>query len=133
PDRDYYTKDDAKSKEIRERYVRHIERVFELIGENVEDAKKNAEAVMTLETLLAKASMTRVDRRDPYKVKHKMTVSDLSRLAPDFNWPLYYRDLRYPHFEVLNVAAPDFFRALNAQLKTSSIDVWKTYLRYHVV
>ena len=133
PDRDYYTKDDAKSKEIRERYLRHVQQIFELIGDSPEVAQKNAEAVMSLETVLAKASMTRVDRRDPYKVKHKMKVSGLSKLAPDFNWTSYYKDLRYPHFEVLNVAVPDFFRVLNAQLKTTSIDVWKTYLRYHVV
>ena len=133
PDRDYYTKDDAKSKEIRERYLRHVQQMFELIGDSPEFARKNAEAVMSLETILAKASMTRVDRRDPYKVKHKMKVSDLSKLAPDFNWAAYYKDLRYPHFEILNVAVPEFFRALDAQLKTTSIDVWKTYLRYHVV
>jgi endothelin-converting enzyme/putative endopeptidase len=133
PDRDYYTKDDAKSKEIRERYLRHVQQVFELIGDNPEIARKNAETVMTLETLLAKASMRRVDRRDPYKVKHKMKVADLSKLAPDFNWTIYYKELRYPKFEILNVAAPDFFRVLNVQLKSASMDVWKTYLRYHIV
>ena len=133
PDRDYYTKDDSKSGEIRERYLRHVQQVFESIGDSSGIAKKNAETVMSLETVLAKASFTRVDRRDPYKLKHKMKVSDLSKLAPDFNWAVYYKELRYPHFETLNVAVPDFFRAVNAQLKTGSIDSWKTYLRYHVV
>jgi putative endopeptidase len=77
PDRDYYTKDDEKSKEIQARYVQHIERVFELMGDDAGAAKRNANIIMTLETLLAKASMTRVDRRDPYKLKHKMNVADV--------------------------------------------------------
>jgi putative endopeptidase len=133
PDRDYYTKDDAKSKEIREGYLRHVQQIFDLIGDTPEIARKNAETVMSLETVLAKASMTRVDRRDPYKIKHKMKVADLSKIAPDFDWVAYYKELRYPHFEILNVAVPDFFRALNAQLKAAPVDAWKTYLRFHVV
>ena len=133
PDRDYYTKDDAKSKEIRERYVRHLQQVFALMGDDFETAKKNADTVMSIETLLARASMTRVDRRDPYKLKHKMKVADLSQLVPDFDWTVYYKELRYPSFEILNVATPDFFREVNAQLKGTPVANWKTYLRYHVV
>src|SRR5438094_2152325 len=132
PDRDYYIKDDEKSKEIRTRYVQHVQRIFELMGD-AETAKKNAETVMNLETELAKASMTRVDRRDPYKVKHKMKVAELSNLAPNFDWPAYYKELRYPSFEIVNVAPPDFFREVNAQFARSSVPNWKTYLRYHIV
>src|SRR5213594_3715517 len=96
PDRDYYSKDDDKSKEIRTRYVQHVQRIFELMGENAETAQKNAETVISLETQLAEASMTRVDRRDPYKLKHKMKMAELSKLAPNFDWPVYYKELRYP-------------------------------------
>jgi len=133
PDRDYYTKDDAKSKEIQARYVQHVERVFELMGDDAGTAKTNANTIMTLETLLAKASMTRVDRRDPYKLKHKMNVAELSKLAPKFDWAVYYKELHYPSFEIVNVAPPDFFRELNAQLERVSVANWKTYLRYRVV
>ena len=70
PDRDYYTKDDAKSKETRERYVQHVQKIFELLGDNPATAKNNAETVMRMETALAKASLTRVERRDPYKLKY---------------------------------------------------------------
>src|SRR5215467_733426 len=132
PDRDYYTKDDAKSKEIRLRYLGHVQRVFELIGDTPETAKKNAQSVMDLETSLAKASMARVDRRDPYKIKHKMKVADLSKVAPDFDWAVYYKLLQFPNFEILNVAVPDFFCELNVRLRSTSLDVWKTYLRYHI-
>ena len=72
PDRDYYTKDDAKSKEIRARYLQHVQKTFELLGDSPATAKKQADTVLRIETGLAKASLTRVDRRDPYKVKHKM-------------------------------------------------------------
>ncbi len=67
PDRDYYTKDDAKSKETRERYLLHVQKVFELTGDSPDSAKQNAETVMRLETAMAKASLTRVERRDPHK------------------------------------------------------------------
>jgi putative endopeptidase len=133
PDRDYYTKDDQKSKDIRARYFQHVQQIFVLMGDSPATATKNAQSVMDLETVLAKVSLTRVERRDPYKVKHKMKVADLSRLAPDFNWQVYYTELQYPKFGILNVAVPEFFRELNTQLKKASVDVWKTYLRYHVV
>ena len=86
PDRDYYTKDDAKSKEIRARYLQHVQKMFELLGDSPATAKKEADTVMRIETGLAKASLTRVDRRDPYKVKHKMKAAELNALAPNFDW-----------------------------------------------
>jgi endothelin-converting enzyme/putative endopeptidase len=88
---------------------------------------------MRMETELAKASMTRVDRRDPYKLKHKMKVEDLSGLAPKFDWKAYYREAQYPGFEVLNVNTPDFFKETNTLLASEPLDNWKTYLRFHVV
>ena len=133
PDRDYYTKEDAKSKETRERYVQHAAKVFVLMGENAEQAKKDAETVMRMETALAKASMTRVERRDPYKRKHKMKVADLNGLAPEFDWTAYYSTASYPGFEILNVGAPEFFKEVNRQLKEEPLENWKTYLRFHVV
>lgn len=133
PDRDYYTKEDEKSKQTRAKYLEHVQKVFEMMGENAETAKKDAETVMRLETELAKASMTRVDRRDPYKLKHKMKVEDLSGLASKFNWKAYYREAQYPEFQILNVNTPDFFKEMNALLASETLDNWKTYLRFHVV
>jgi endothelin-converting enzyme/putative endopeptidase len=132
PDRDYYTKDDVKSKEIRNHYVQHVERVFELIDDDPAIARQNAETVMRLETAMAKASLTRVERRDPHKLVHKMKVADLTRLAPNFDWPAYYREMQYPEFAILNVGAPEFIKELNTLLSSESIDNWKTYLRFHV-
>jgi len=132
PDRDYYTKDDTKSKETRERYVEHVQKVFVLLGDSPAAAKQNAETVMRMETAMAKASLTRVERRDPHKLVHKMKVADLTQLAPNFDWMTYYREMHYPEIAILNVEAPEFLKELNTLLTSESIDNWKTYLRYHV-
>jgi len=132
PDRDYYTKDDAKSKETRQRYLLHVQMVFELMGDAPDTAKNNAAVVMRMETSLAKASLTRVDRRDPYKEKHKMSVPDLYKIAPGFDWNAYFATGNVPKFQILNVGWPDFFKDVDAQLKTASLQEWKTYLRFHV-
>ncbi len=132
PDRDYYTKDDAKSKEIRERYLQHVQKTFELIGDSPAAARQQAVSVMRIETALAKASLTRVERRDPYKITHKMKVSDLDKLAPNFDWTAYFSASNVPPFDILNVSSPEFFKAMNAQLAAVSLADWKNYLRFHV-
>jgi len=132
PDRDYYTKDDAKSKETRDRYVQHVQKMFELIGDGPAVAKKNADTVMRMETALAKASLTRVERRDPHKLVHKMKVADLTQIAPNFDWAVYYHDMNYPQFATVNVDSPEFIKELNTLLASEPLDNWKTYLRFHV-
>ncbi|HEY6248381.1 MAG TPA: M13 family metallopeptidase [Candidatus Angelobacter sp.] len=132
PDRDYYTKEDAKSKETRERYLQHVEKIFKLLGDDSATARKNAGTVMRMETALANASLTRVDRRDPYKRKNKIKLGDLEQLAPNFNWQAYFRELNTPQFEIINVAPPSFFKQVDAQLTGEPLDNWKNYLRFHV-
>ncbi|PYY20295.1 MAG: M13 family peptidase [Acidobacteria bacterium] len=132
PDRDYYTKDDAKSKETRERYLQHVQKVFELLGDSQDKAKTEAQDVMRMEAGLAAASLTRVERRDPYKRKNKMKVADLQAVAPNFDWPAFFKGANAPTFEILNVTAPPFFKALNSELSSESLDNWKNYLRFHV-
>jgi endothelin-converting enzyme/putative endopeptidase len=88
---------------------------------------------MRLETLLAKASLTRVDRRNPYNLKHKMKLAELNQLAPSLDWSAYYREADYPQIEILNVSTPEFFKEVNALLASEPIANWKTYLRFHVV
>ena len=132
PDRDYYTKEDAKSKETRARYLEHVQKVFELLGDSPDAAKSNADAMMKIETALAEASLTRVERRDPYKQKNKMNLAGLSSLAPDFDWAAYFKDMNAPSFSILNVNSPTFLKALNAQLAAEPLESWKNYLRFHV-
>jgi len=132
PDRDYYLKDDAKSKETRERYLQHVQKMFELLGDSPDVARKNAATVMGMETSLAKASLTRVERRDPYKLKHKMTVSDLYKIAPDFDWNVFFSTSSVPDFKILNVSWPDFFKDVDSQIKSASLEDWQTYIRWHI-
>ncbi|MGH9499545.1 MAG: M13 family metallopeptidase [Terriglobales bacterium] len=132
PDRDYYIKDDAKTKETRVHYVQHVQNVFELLGDSPAAAAQNAATVMRLETAMAKASQTRVERRDPHNLVHKMKLAELVQLAPNFDWAAYYRDAQYPEFPILNVDSPEFIKELNTLLGSEPIDSWKTYLRFHV-
>jgi endothelin-converting enzyme/putative endopeptidase len=132
PDRDYYLKDDAKSKETRERYLQHVQKVFELLGDSPETAKQNAAAVMRMETALAKSSLTRVERRDPYKQKHKMSPADLDKLAPAFDWASFSATAQVPKGSVLNVSWPAFLQEVNSQLTAVPLADWKSYLRFHV-
>jgi len=133
PDRDYYTKDDAKSKETRQRYVEHIEKVFELMGDSPGLAREKADTILRIETALAEASLTRVERRNPHNLVHKMTVADLAKLAPNFDWSEYYRDLKYPPLKTVNVDVPVFMREFNTLLSSVSLADWRTYLTFHVV
>jgi endothelin-converting enzyme/putative endopeptidase len=133
PDRDYYTKTDAKSKETRDHYLQHVETVLELSGDSPDAAQVNARTILRIETALAEASQTRVERRDPYKMLHKMKLADLTQLAPNFDWTVFYRELQYPAFDTLNVTSPEFFKRLNALLGSEPLANWKTYLRFHVV
>jgi putative endopeptidase len=133
PDRDYYTNQDDKSKEKRQRYLEHVQKIFTLMGDTPESAATNAATVMRMETALAVVSQTRVERRDPYNLKHKMNLADLGKLAPNFDWQAYFREAAYPDFAVLNVASPNFFKEVNARLADEPLENWKTYLRFELV
>jgi endothelin-converting enzyme/putative endopeptidase len=132
PDRDYYFKDDGKSKEIREKYVAHVERMFGLLGDAPATAKTNAAKVMEIETELARASLSPVELRDPYKLFHKVDLKGLAALAPAFHWPTYLRTLGVDGLRTFNVTQPDFYRAFGRELATLSIPDIRTYLRWHL-
>src|SRR6202043_1001432 len=133
PERDYYLRADEKSKKLRDDYSKHVAKMLELLGDSPEKAASEASTVMAIETSLAKASMSNVDLRDPNKTYHKMKVSELQSTTPNFSWEGYLHDLGHADVRELNVAQPDFFTALNAQLTSTSLDDWKTYFRWHVV
>jgi len=116
PDRDYYIKDDPKSKETREKYVEHVQKMFELAGEKPEQAASDAKNVLALETRLAQAAMDRVAMRDPKNRDHRMTVADLDKLAPNFGFPAYFVATGAPKFNDLNVSTPDYFKTISAQM-----------------
>ncbi len=115
PDRDYYVKDDAKMQETRKRYQEFAANLFELAGVPLADARKQAETVMRIETALARSSMTRVDRRDPYKVYHRLDRKGLQEKAPRFDWNAYFVAIGHD-VQPINVAVPEFFTGLEAVL-----------------
>jgi putative endopeptidase len=133
PDRDYYLKTDDKSVEMRKAYVAHITKMFELMGESPDKAAADAATVLKLETALATASMDRVERRDPNKTYHKMTVTELQNLSPAFTWNDYFATLKGPSFTSLDVSVPEFVKGMNQMIATSNLDDLKTYLRWQAV
>lgn len=133
PDRDYYSKTDEKSKAIRDEYLKHVAKMFELMGDEVTKAAAAAQAVMTLESKLAAASKTRVELRDPEKLYHRMPMTKVSELAPTFDWVTYFLRIGLTDKPDVNVATPDFFKAMDVELKATSIADWQTYLRWHLI
>ena len=133
PDRDYYLKTDVKSTTIRGQYGTHVAKMFELIGDDAAKSAAEARTVMGLETKLAEASMTRVERREPANVYHRMTVAQLHDLAGGFDWPTYFQKMGVPPKTDVNVATPEFFKALNQQLTSVPMADWQTYLRWHLI
>ena len=133
PDRDYYLKTDEKSATLRDQYIQHVARMFQLMGEPADKATADAKAILKLETSLANAAMDRIERRDPNKVYHKMTVAELQQLSPGFTWNQYFVGVHSPKFDSLDVSVPDFVKSLNQILSTTDLETLKIYLRWHVL
>ncbi|HSB27040.1 MAG TPA: M13 family metallopeptidase [Pyrinomonadaceae bacterium] len=133
PDRDYYTKTDDDSRKTRDAYVKHVVKMFELLGDEPTKAASEAQTVMAIETKLAEASLTRVEMRDPQRIYHRMTLAQVKELAPAFDWVAYMQKLGVPAKGDVNVATPDFFKAINPMLSSVSIADWQTYLRWQLI
>jgi endothelin-converting enzyme/putative endopeptidase len=133
PDRDYYFKDDDKSKETRQKYVEHVAAMFVLAGSDKAAASASAQVVMRVETALAGATLTNVELRDPYATDHKMTLDDVQKITPDFNWAEYLKALKVDPSVAINVDQPKFMQEFQRQLQQTSIADWKTYLTWQVL
>jgi putative endopeptidase len=133
PDRDYYTKDDQKSRQTREEYQKHVARMFELLGDSSDRATAESDIVVAIETKLAENSTTRVQRRDPEANYHPMNRTELSALTPHFDWRNYFDGVGLPTIDKINVGQPDFFKAADKLLTAISLDDWKSYLRWHLL
>ncbi|HEX8952985.1 MAG TPA: M13 family metallopeptidase, partial [Polyangia bacterium] len=133
PDRDYYLSTTGKMPELKKAYQAHVEKMMTLAGEKPEQAKKSAETVLKIETALAQASMSRVDRRDPNKIYHRLDLAGIEKTAPKWSWKTYLKEMGVPEVTQLNVTSPEFFAALNKMLTTTPMTEWKTYVRWHLV
>jgi putative endopeptidase len=133
PDRDYYLKDDEKSVKLRDDYQSHVAKMFALMGETPEAAAADAKTVLAIETAMAKASMDRIERRDPDKTYHKLTGDELQSLTPHFAWKSFFTDAGAPAIPNIVIGQPDFFKALDAALVSTPLPDWKTYLRWQLI
>ncbi len=130
PDRDNYLKNDARNRTLRKQYVEHITRMFGLLGDDATTAARNAATVMRVETELARASMSRVDLRDPHKQFNKMDARRLKAMTPHFDWSAYLAGLQHADLNQFNVTEPKFYARLDALLARASVGTLKTYLRW---
>ncbi len=130
PDRDYYLKDEPRQKGMREKYLLHVARVLQLLGDKPEQAAASAQTVLRLETELAKGHLGRVERRNPDNVYHRMPVARLVELAPAWPWAAFFAQLGLTDVKELNVATPAFFSVLGKLLVSVPLADWKVYLRW---
>jgi len=133
PDRDYYFPADDRGKNILAEYEKHIEATFKLAKESEEVAKANAKTIVSLESDLAKVSMTKVERRDPVATYNKMTVDELQKLTPVFDWKTLFSSAKINGVNELVIGQPNFFKALNQITKKYTIEQWKAYLKWHLL
>jgi putative endopeptidase len=133
PDRDYYLQKDAKSVELRKKYLAHVAKMLELAGTPPKKAAADAKAILSLETRLAEASQSNVDIRDPDKTNHPMTLDAFSRATPNLQWASFFREQQVPAEVSVNVWQPDFFRTADSLIKSVPLQTWKTYLRWQLL
>lgn len=133
PDRDYYTEDDDRSKEIRVKYVEYMTNMFKLIGYSDDEAAANADNVMKFETRLAEASLTRRESRDPQRTYNRMTLDEVKELMPAYNWDLFLTELGVPNPGDINISMPDFMKEVNAMIDDVPLESWQKYMKWKVV
>ncbi|OIP00392.1 MAG: hypothetical protein AUJ98_07545 [Bacteroidetes bacterium CG2_30_33_31] len=133
PDRDYYTSNDPRSIEIRKFYSSYLIDMLKLTGYDDATAKKLSLVIMKMETRLAKASMTRLEQRDPKNVYHLLTLDKLQKLAPTYNFSDYLNALGITNIADLNVNQPKFIKEIGLMMKDISLDEWKLYLKWNVI
>jgi putative endopeptidase len=133
PDRDYYLKDDERSREIRAQYALHVTATLKAAGESADDLAAETKAVMAVETALASSALDRVKRREPSATQHHMTLREFQAMTPAFDWKKYADASKAPKFQFLNVETPDFFRGLNRIIQTTPIEDLTSYLRWRLL
>ncbi len=133
PNRDFYTKDDAKSVETRAKFVEYMANMFKLLGDNADQAAANAKIVLEVQTRLAKASKAPVELRDPQKRYNKKSLAELAKMTPDFSWTDYMAARDVPPVTEVNIGQPDFFAEVSKMMSDVPVSAWKTYLRWMVL
>jgi putative endopeptidase len=132
PDRDYYLNQTDRYKEIRAQYQKHVEAMFQLVGDTPEQAAGEAANVIWIETELANGSMDRVEMRDPAKRYHIMTIAEVQKLSPDFDWETYLKGIDVPA-KTMNVSSPKYVTTVEYELEHGTLSAIKSYMRWHAI
>ncbi|MBN2745100.1 MAG: M13 family metallopeptidase [Bacteroidales bacterium] len=133
PDRDYYTSEEPHIIEIRKNFQEYVKNMLALSGFENDQAIALAQTILDMETQMAKASMTLLQRRDPNAVYHLLTTNELQKTAPAFLFQKYFETLEISDLKEVNVHQPEFFKEMNKMMKDRSLDEWKTYLSWHLI
>jgi endothelin-converting enzyme/putative endopeptidase len=133
PEKDYYLRAGEKDEQIRKQYVQHITKMLKLLGGSDAQAASDAQAIMKLETALAKVSLDVTSQRDPHNIYHLMANNGLQALTPVLNWEHFYSATGSPQFKEINVAEPEFFKGLNQVIAETNLAIIKAYLRWQLV
>ncbi|HEX7729968.1 MAG TPA: M13 family metallopeptidase [Terracidiphilus sp.] len=133
PERGFYTRADARSVELRHQYVEHVRNLFQLAGEQPEQAQKDAEAVLALETRLATASLTNVERREPKNLNNPTDVMSFGKTQTNFSIAEYAEATHSPATGKMNDEQPKFFAEFNTLIGDTPLDQIKTYLRWQLL
>ncbi len=130
PDRDYYVSDEKDSKEKREKYVVHVAKMLQYLGEQPEAAKANAEKVLALEIEMSKPRLDRVERRDSKKQYNPTAIADLQKMLPAINWNDYLSGIGFTKLDTIIVTQPRYMAALQTIFKENKLADWKAYMRW---
>ncbi|MCC7399936.1 MAG: M13 family metallopeptidase [Chitinophagaceae bacterium] len=133
PEREYYFRNDSATSNIRNEYVKYISKILTMSGEDSKNAASDAGEIMSMETKLAKASRTLNELRDDYRNYNKMAITDLPKLSPSVDWSSYLETIGVKSIDSIIVGQPEFFKALNNVLKTTPLNVWKSYLKVNLI
>lgn len=128
PDRDYYLAEGADNERLRTAYKSMLEGFLRVQGREEAAAKEIAHDVFELEKRLAQGTMTRVERRDPIKTYNKLTLAELQKLTPNFDWTLYFQNMGIDIPEFVVVESPAFLQLVDKELESTPINVWKDYM-----
>jgi putative endopeptidase len=131
PNKNYYSKQDANSKKIRDAYHQYVTTILSLSGDSA-SAENDANAVIALESKLADASKTPVELRDPQANYHLITAAEISKTAPGLDWQDLLKQLKVKE-DTLQVGQPEFYKAVSQLLQNTPMQVWKNYLTFHLV
>ncbi|HEY3934910.1 MAG TPA: M13 family metallopeptidase [Gemmatimonadales bacterium] len=133
PTRDYYFKSDSASQKIRDEFVAHVTRMFELAGDPHDTAAAEAHTVMSIETAFAKGSKSPTELRDPNANYHKLTVAEVDKLTPHFRWEPFFAAMHAPAFESVDVSQPAFFQSFDKMVTSIPVADWKVLLRWRAL